>query len=75
VRRRSAELFAISRDEVEDIIEGRQLERTRGLLPPRREDGARMRSFERSFERSRERSFERSSSLDPAPRDPAGERL
>jgi hypothetical protein len=74
VRRRSAELFAISRDEVEDIIESRQLERTRGLLPPRREDGARRRSFERSFERSRERSFERSSSLDPAPREPAGER-
>jgi hypothetical protein len=74
VRRRSAELFAISRDEVEDIIESRQLERTRGLLPPRREDGAHRRSFERSFERSRERSFERSSSLDPAPREPAGER-
>jgi hypothetical protein len=74
VRRRSAELFAISRDEVEDIIESRQLERTRGLLPPRREDGARRRSFERSFERSRERSLERSSSLDPAPREPAGER-
>jgi hypothetical protein len=74
VRRRSAELFAISRDEVEDIIESRQLERARELLPPKREDGARRRSLEHSFERSRERSFERSSSLDPVPREPAGER-
>jgi hypothetical protein len=62
VRRRSAERFAIPRDEVEEVIEGRQLEAVKALLPPGRDDEARRRSRERSAERSRERSPERSSS-------------
>jgi len=74
VRRRSAELFAIPRDEVEEIIESRQLERARTLLPPRSDETPRERSFERSPERSFERSPERSSSLDPRRRGSAGER-
>lgn len=72
VRRRSAELFAIPRDEVEEIIESRQLERARTLLPPRPDEAPRERSFERSSERSFERSPERSSSLDPRSRGSAG---
>jgi hypothetical protein len=74
VRRRSAELFAIPRDEVEETIESRQLERARTLLPPRPDETPRERSFERSPERSFERSPERSSSLDPRRRGSAGER-
>jgi hypothetical protein len=72
VRRRSAELFAIPRDEVEEVIESRQLEAVKTLLPPTRDDEARRRSRERSVERSRERSVERSSPLDPDVRESAG---
>ncbi len=72
VRRRSAELFAVPRDEVEEVIESRQLEAVKTLLPPTRDDEARGRSRERSIERSRERSAERSSPLDPDVRETAG---
>jgi hypothetical protein len=63
VRRRSAELFAISRDEVEDGIHGRQAERARTLLPPSREETFRRRSVGHSVARSAERLDERSSAL------------
>jgi hypothetical protein len=72
VRRRSAELFAVPRDEVEEVIESRQLEAVKTLLPPTRDDEARRRSRERSVERSRERSLERSSPLDSDLRESAG---
>jgi hypothetical protein len=74
VRRRSAELFAIPRDEVEDIIDWRQVERTRLLLPPDRDDRKPPRPLDRSVERSGTRLSARSSSLDRPPREPAGER-
>ena len=74
VRRRSAELFAIPRDEVEEVIESRQLEAVKALLPPTRDDDARRRSRERSVERSRERSAERSSPLEPDLHETAGEK-
>jgi Type IV secretion-system coupling protein DNA-binding domain len=77
VRRRSAALFATPRDEVEETIESRQLERSRTLLPPRLDEVARKRherSLGRSPERSFERSPERSSPLDPGARIPPGER-
>ncbi len=72
VRRRSAELYAVPRDEVEEVIESRQLEAVKVLLPPTRDDETRRRSRERSVERSRERSVERSSPLDPDARETAG---
>jgi hypothetical protein len=72
IRRRSAELFAVPRDEVEEVIESRQLEAVKALLPPTRDDEARRRSRERSVERSRERSVDRSSPLDPDARESAG---
>ena len=74
VRRRSAERFAIPRDEVEEVIQGRQLEAVKALLPPGRDDEARRRSRERSAERSRERSPERSSSRGTHPREAPGGR-
>lgn len=74
VRQRSAERFAIPRDEVEEVIEGRQLEAVKALLPPGRDDEARRRSRERSAERSRERSPERLSSRGSHPREAAGGR-
>jgi hypothetical protein len=77
VRRASAALFARPRDEVEEMIEGRQLERRTTLLPVRLDELARQRlerSFERPYERSFERSPERSSSLHPKARESAGER-
>jgi hypothetical protein len=74
VRRRSAELFAISRDEVEDGIHGRQAERARTLLPPSREETFRRRSVGRSVARSAERLEERSSALVPPRPRSAGER-
>jgi hypothetical protein len=77
VRRASAALFATPRDEVEETIESRQLERSRTLLPPRLDEVARKRlerSLGRPPERSLERSPERSSSLDPEGRKPPGER-
>jgi hypothetical protein len=74
VRRRSAERFAIPRDEVEEVIQGRQLEAVKALLPPGRDDEARRRSRERSAERSRERSPERSSSRGFHPREAPGGR-
>jgi len=52
VRRRSAELFAIPRDEVEDGIYGRQAERARTLVPPTREEAFRRRSVGPSVARS-----------------------
>jgi hypothetical protein len=73
VRRRSAELFAISRDEVEDGIYGRQAERARTLLPPSREGTFRRRSVGPSVERSAERLGERSSALVPPRSRSAGE--
>ena len=60
VRARSAELFAVPRNEVEELIEGRQMAAVTALLPPE----LRKRSRERSVERSRERSPERSSRLE-----------
>jgi uncharacterized protein DUF87 len=74
VRRRSAELFAVPRDEVEEVIESRQLEAVKALLPPTRDDEARRRSRERSVERSHERSAERSSPLEPDLHESAGEK-
>ena len=56
------------------VIEGRQLEAVKALLPPGRDDEARRRSRERSVERSRERSPERSSSRGSQPRESAGGR-
>lgn len=70
VRRRSAELFAVPRGEVEDVIDSRQMGAVTVLLPPE----LRRRSRERSVGRSRERSPEPSSPLDPTPRETAGER-
>ena len=63
VRRRSAALFAIPRDEVEDAIHGRQADRAKTLLPPTPERSLRRRSVERSVARSVEPLGERSSSL------------
>jgi hypothetical protein len=60
VRARSAELFAVPRDEVEEIIESRQMAAVTALLPPQ----LRERSRGRSVKRSRERSPERSSRLE-----------
>ncbi|MDP9301770.1 MAG: hypothetical protein M3P43_12900, partial [Actinomycetota bacterium] len=74
VRRRSAEIFAVPRDEVEEVIESRQLEAVKVLLPPTRDEDARRRSRERSVERSRERSAERSSPLEPDLHESAGEK-
>jgi hypothetical protein len=74
VRRRSAQLFAVPRNEVEGVIEGRQLDAVRMLVPPGPDDTERRRSPERSIERSPERSPERSSSLGPNSRESAGER-
>jgi hypothetical protein len=73
VRRRSAELFAIPRDEVEDIIDWRQVERARLLLPPERDDKRPPRSYDRSVEPPVGRLGARSSSLDHGKREPAGE--
>jgi hypothetical protein len=65
VRRRSNELFAVPRDEVEGVIEGRQLDAIKVLVPPVRGRDLRSRSAERSVKRSRERSPDPSSPLDP----------
>jgi TraM recognition site of TraD and TraG len=70
VRARSAELFAVPRDDVEDVIDSRQMGAVTALLPPE----PRKRSRERSVERSRERSPERSSSPALDSRETAGER-
>jgi hypothetical protein len=70
VRARSAELFAIPRDEVEEIIESRQMAAVTALLPPE----LRERSRGRSVKRSRERSPERSSRLELVRPDGPGER-
>jgi hypothetical protein len=70
VRRRSAELFAVPRSEVEDVIDSRQMGAVNVLLPSE----PRWRSRERSGKRSRERSPERSSRLDLPSRETAGER-
>jgi len=74
VRGRSNERFAVPREEVEGIIEGRQLDAIKVLLPPVRTGTLRARSAERSVKRSRERSPDPSSPLDPNPRETAGER-
>jgi hypothetical protein len=74
VRRRSAELFAIPRDEVEGVIDWRQVERSRLLLPPERDDKRPSRSRDRSVEQSGERLGARSSSLDRSTREPAGDK-
>ncbi len=74
VRRRSAQSFAVPRNEVEGIIEGRQLDAVKALLPPRPDDRARWRSPQRSVERSRERLPERSSPPAPNSRESAGKR-
>jgi hypothetical protein len=63
VRGRSNEWFAVPRDEVEGIIEGRQLDAIKVLLPPVRTATLRARSAERSVRRSRERSPDPSSPL------------
>jgi hypothetical protein len=74
VRRRSNELFAVPRDEVEGVIEGRQLDAIKVLLPQVRGRDLRSRSVERSVKRSRERSPDSSSPLDPNLRVIPGER-